>query len=732
MRELSRFLPSALLVLLGACGGGGGGTNPPAANVQVSVTGPSAPIAPGATAQFTATVTGTTNQAVTWSVDPIGPVNVGTVSGTGLYTAPAAAGTFTVRATSAADSAKSGAAQVTVSAPAITVSVTPASPTVVAGGTVQLAASVTNASNPNVTWETTGGSVSPATASTTTTFTAPGTAGTVTVTARSVADATKTATATITITAAGNLTLSPAALSIVPGGTQQFTALLGGSPTAAVAWSLLEGAVAGTVSGAGLYTAGGTVGTYTLRATLNADPAKTATALVTVATAVTLQILPGTMSIRGGDAGNFSYQIDPSGILRDVTWSITEGAAGGTITTDFGSMVYVPPTVGATTTVHVKATSVADPSKSSTATVTVDSPPGSAPLPLLATSMAASRMKHAAVALADGRMLITGGSSDARNNQNTDVAELYLPASRTFQTVANPTGKLRNDHTATLLADGRVLITGGDTGWESPDRASAEVFNPAGGTFTPAANAMSVLRGSGHRAFRLESGPHAGKVLVLGGAPYYYISDATASADLFDPATSTFSPAPNAMRDARTRFALTRLQDGRWLITGGSKSSSEPDLATAEIFNPADMTFTRTTGNMVRGRLWHTATLLNNGKVLIAGGYSEEDRAELFDPAPGPSTDLPRMREGRYFHTATLQADGRVRIAGGRNTYVYRVLGSTELFDPASNTFSYGARLATPRESHTALSISGGADNGKILILGGTNGNTKATAEILD
>jgi hypothetical protein len=499
-----------------------------------------------------------------------------------------------------------------------------------------------------------------------------------------------------------------------------------------VAWTLLEGAVAGTVSGAGLYTAGGTIGTYTLKATLNADPSKTATVLVTVATAVTLQILPGAMTIRGGDAANFSYQIDPSGILRDVTWSITEGAAGGAITTEFGSMVYVPPTVGATTTVHVKATSVADPTKSSTATVTVEPPPGAAALPLLPASMAASRMKHAAVALADGRVLITGGNSDARNNQNTAVAELYLPATRAFQTLANPSGKLRNDHTATLLGDGRVLLAGGDTGWESPDRASAEVFNPASGTFTPAANAMGALRGSGHRAFRLESGPHAGKVMVLGGAPYYYISDATASADLFDPATNSFSPAPNALRDARTRFALTRLQDGRWLITGGSKSSSESDLATAEIFNPADMTFTRTTGNMVRGRFWHTATLLNNGKVLIAGGYSEEDRAELFDPATGLFTDLPRMKEGRYFHTATLQADGRVRIAGGRNTYVYRVLGSTELFDPATNTFSYGARLATPRDGHTALAISGSADNGKILILGGTNGNTKATAELLE
>ncbi|MGH7535176.1 MAG: Kelch repeat-containing protein, partial [Gemmatimonadales bacterium] len=339
-------------------------------------------------------------------------------------------------------------------------------------------------------------------------------------------------------------------------------------------------------------------------------------------------------------------------------------------------MVYFPPVVAAPATFHVKVTSVADPSKSSTCTVTINPPPGSAPFTLPATSMATTRLKHSAVALADGRILITGGASDARNNNNTTVAELYLPATATFQTLANPTVKARNDHTATLLADGRVLLAGGDTGFESPDRASAEVFDPSLGTFTAAANMMSIIRGSGHRALRLESGPHAGKVLVMGGAPYYYISDATASADLYNPATNTFSPAPNPMQDARTRFTLTRLQDGRYLVAGGSRTGNDPDLATAEIFNPVDMTFTRTTGNLSRRRFWHTPTLLNSGKVLIAGGYDGEDRAELFDPATGLFTELAaRLKEGREFHTATLMTDGKVHLAGGRNTYFYRVLG---------------------------------------------------------
>lgn len=717
-----------------SCGGGGGGGNTtPPATVSVVVQGPAGPIAPGATAQFTATVTGTSNTAVTWSVDPIGPVAVGTITQAGLYTAPAVAGTFTVRATSAADSTKSGTAAITVTLPAVTVTVNPSNPTLAAGGSLTLSASVSGSANPNVTWETTAGTVAPATASTTTTFTAPAQAGTVTVTARSVADATKTGTAVITVTAGGTLSISPSVLSIVPGGTQQFGASLGGTPTTAVTWNLLEGAVAGSVNATGLYTAGATVGTFTLKATLQADTAKTATVLITVATTVSIQILPVTLAISGGDTGNFAAQIDPSGILRDVAWSLEEGVAAGSFTTANGVMVYFPPAVGSPAVFHVKATSVADPSKTSTCTVTVNPPPGTAPAAVLPAGMAASRVKHSAAALADGRILISGGASDDRNNNNTTLAELYLPASGTFQSLANPTVKARNDHTATLLGDGRVLLAGGDTGFDSPDRASAEVFDPAAGTFTATANPMSIIRGSGHRALRLESGPHAGKVLVMGGAAYYYISDATASVDLYNPATNSFSPAPNPMQDARTRFTLTRLQDGRYLLAGGSRSSADQDLATAEIFNPADMTFTRTTGNMSRGRLWHSATLLNNGKVLIAGGYDGEDRAELFDPATGLFTELPaRLKEGRAFHTATLMADGRVRLAGGRNTYFYRVLGSTEVFDPATGSFSYGARLATAREEHTGTVLTTGPDTGKTLILGGSNGNAKATAELLN
>lgn len=725
---------AAGFLLLAACGGGGGGggmTNP--SQVMVTVSGPAGPLAPGATAQFTATVNGTSNTAVTWSVDPIGPLNVGTISAGGLYTAPGLAGTFTIRATSQADSTKTGTATVSVVAPAVTVTVNPPTASVTVGSTLLLSATVAGSTEPKVTWETTGGSVDPATASSTTTFTAPGAPGTVTVTARSVGDPTKTGTATLTVTAAGTLTISPSILSIVPGGTQQFGASLGGTPTTAVTWSLVEGAVAGTVSGTGLYTAGSTVGTYALKATLAADTSKTATVQVTVATAVSVQVIPGALTLTSGDAGNPLVDVQPSGILRTVTWSLQEGAAAGTLTTDNGVPVYTPPAVGGPTTYHVVATSVADPSKSSTQAVTVNPAQGAAPAPVLPATLAASRVKHSAVALADGRILVTGGASDARNGNNTTQAELYLPATGTFQTLPNAAVQARNDHTATLLKDGRVLLAGGDTGYDSPDRASAEVFDPAAGTFTATANLMSTLRGSGHRALRLESGPHAGKVLVMGGAPYYYIADATASADLYNPATNTFAPAPNPMQDPRTQFALTRLQDGRYLITGGSKSANETTLATAEIFNPADMSFTRTAGNMVRGRRWHSATLLASGKVLIAGGYDGEDRAELFDPATGLFTEIPaRMKEGRAWHSATLMPDGKVRLAGGRNTYFYRVLGSTEVYDPVANTFAYAQRLAVPREEHTATVLATGPDAGKTLVLGGSNGNAKASAELLN
>lgn len=742
MQTLRSLLSALVLMMALACSGGGSGAYGGGNNTQpitVTVNPATANLSTRATQTFTASVANSTNQTVIWSVDGTAS---GSITSGGLYTAPGTAGTFTVRATSQADTSKSGTAIVTVTVPAaITVTLNPTQPTVMANGTALFSATVANSANQNVTWTVLPGTATgtiPAGPSTTATFTAGATAGTCQVRATSV-DGNATATAIVTVTTSTGLTLSPSILSIAPGTNQTFTAQLNGITTPAVNWTIQEGAIAGTISAAGLYTAGSTIGTYHVQAATNAGPALTATAQVTVATTVSIQILPGILTLSGGDTGNLNAQLDPSGILRDVTWSIQEGAAGGTYSTDNGSMVYFPPIVAVPTTYHVTVTSVADPTKSSTAAITVNPPPaGGLAFSAAPQAMASRRQQFTVTSLADGRVFICGGFYETPTNSPfAEPQEIFDPATRAFATVNGAMVHGRSYHTATLMTNGKVLVTGGATGFEDPNRASAEVFDPATGLFTSTQTMMSIIRGAGHQAVLLSTGPNTGKVLVMGGAGYFYTTDATTSADLYNPATNGFTPLASGLNDARSTFTATKLQDGKILLVGGIKNSTERQLATAEIFDPVAMTFTRTTGNMVTARFGHTATLLNNGMVLIAGGNGAFDGhmeiAELFNPATGTFTQVPGPTAvARYYHSATLMSDGRVLVVGGKdvNSYIYRTCGSAEIYNPIANTWSSVGRMNTAREEHAAVLLTSGPSANKVLVLGGSNGNAKNSVEI--
>jgi hypothetical protein len=243
----------------------GGGTG-----VSVSISPGSATVQTGQTKQFTATVTGSSNTAVTWTATG------GAVSNAGLFTAGQTAGNFTVIATSQADTTKSATAQVTVqAAPVVSVTVSPTSATVQAGQTKQFTATVTGSSNTAVNWTATGGTIS-----NTGLFTAGQTAGNFTVTATSQADTTKSASAQVTVQqpASVSVSISPATASVQAGQTQQFTATVTGSSNTGVTWT----ATGGSISNSGLFTAGQTTGSFTVTATSAADTTKKATANVTV------------------------------------------------------------------------------------------------------------------------------------------------------------------------------------------------------------------------------------------------------------------------------------------------------------------------------------------------------------------------------------------------------------------------------------------------------------------
>ena len=165
---------------------------------------------------------------------------------------------------------------------------------------------------------------------------------------------------------------------------------------------------------------------------------------------------------------------------------------------------------------------------------------------------------------------------------------------------------------------------------------------------------------------------------------------------------------------ARSRHTATLLPNGKVLVAGGNNG---PALSGAELYDPATGTWTAT-GSMGTARSRHTATLLPNGKVLVAGGFNELDgflsSAELYDPASGTWTATGNLGTGRGFHTATLLPNGKVLVAGGNNG---AVLSSAELYDPASGTWTATGSLGTARDLHTATLL----PKGKVLVAGGSN-----------
>jgi hypothetical protein len=326
-------------------------------------------------------------------------------------------------------------------------------------------------------------------------------------------------------------------------------------------------------------------------------------------------------------------------------------------------------------------------------------------------SMTVARYSHTAALLPSGKVLIAGGFC-ARGP--CDRAELYDPASGTFTAASNMT-VAREDHTATLLSNGKVLIAGGKYYAETDEvyLAGAELYDPAAGTFT-ATGSMTVARDD-HTSTLLSSG----KVLIAGGV-YGTVAGSVglASAELYDPSAGTFT-ATGRMSTARSSHTATLLPSGKVLIAGGfSGSAGSASFASAELYDPTSGTFTFT-GRMTAARDWHTATLLSNGKVLIAGGEGTAAlaSAELYDPGAGTFTATGSMTVARDEHTSTLLSSGKVLIAGG--TAAGSVgLASAELYDPSAGTFKATGTMTTARQEHTATLL----PNGTVLIAGGSNG----------
>jgi hypothetical protein len=325
--------------------------------------------------------------------------------------------------------------------------------------------------------------------------------------------------------------------------------------------------------------------------------------------------------------------------------------------------------------------------------------------------LSTARQNHTATPTAtvlnNGMVLTAGGY----NGGYLSSAELYNPATGTFTAAAN-LNTAREYHTSTLLANGLVLIVGGyDNGGYVP---SAELYNPGTGIFT-VTGSLNTAR-EYHTATLLNDGT----VLIAGG---YGSGGYVSSSEVYNPFTGTFT-VTGSLNTAREYHTATLLNDGTVLIAGGYNGSY---LSSAEVYNPSTGAFTVTTGSLNTGRGFHTATLLNTGMVLLAGGVATSgvlSSAELYNPSTRTFALTGTLNTARKYHAATLLGNGLVLVAAGYGT---TYLASAELYNPATGTFTVTGSLGTAREYHTATVL----NNGQVLVAGG-NGSAGylASAEL--
>jgi hypothetical protein len=554
-----RFHPRATALVIaavsGLCGCGGSSASspaptppsPPPSVISVTVTPNSVTVFRDATQAFTAKVTGTTNTAVTWSVEEtLG----GTIDSAGLFTPPQnGAGTFHVIASSQANSTATGVAAAIVPMPQVTI--------------------------------------------------------------------------------------APAAVTVRPAGTQTFAATVSGLRNAAVNFTIQE-SVGGLISSAGLYTAPSGGGFYHVVAASSEETTVTASATVTVTTSSSGFTPTGSLKVPRG--------LHTATLLPNNKVLVAYGSNSSAYNNAAGY-------------VGLSSIEVYDPGTGRFTEIVGDD--------------GAGIYGHTATLLQNGEVLLAGGFVNSvwdygGSSSSDNGVGLYDSATGVFSGTGNMTAN-RGDHTATLLANGKVLIAGGaDQDPTGTGLASAELYDPSTGTFTQTGS-MAVGRFL-HTATLLQNG----KVLIVGGA-LTSASDPVATAEVYDPSTGIFTMT-GAMATAREQHTATLLPDGSVLIVGGTTSTGA--TATAEVYDPSTGSFS-VTGSMAEGRTFHTATLLPNGNVLVAGGGDENSTAEVYDPGTGYFSITGGMEIGRSGHTATLLPNGSVLVAGGG---IFAGLASAELY----------------------------------------------------
>ncbi len=315
-------------------------------------------------------------------------------------------------------------------------------------------------------------------------------------------------------------------------------------------------------------------------------------------------------------------------------------------------------------------------------------------------SMNEGRVDHTATLLDNGTVLVTGGGSA--------TAEVFNPQTRSWRYTAAPMHAVRSYHTATKLTDGRVLIAGGDT-------TITELFDPVTEQFT-VTGALNEVHGYLPAALLLNDG----RVMLVAGSLAFFTPE---TPEIYNPATGAWTQTPQIPVGV-SLFAAVHLPSDTVLAFGGYDGyTSGQAYSSVESYTPQSNSVSAMSP-MIVARLHESATVMPNNQILILGGsdaYYSVSSTELYDASiPGGRSQLSTsLNENRREHTATLLANGDVLVVGGFQSApgygIEVVLATAELRDHKTAAWSISGNMSVQRFSHTATLL----PSGQVLVVGG-------------